>query len=79
MAILVGSTAPEKMLDYTRVSLTPIAHFENQLNLLRFNYEDRLNRMWSRVERDRFQMPASQVNASVERRANLRRPSNAHC
>jgi putative endopeptidase len=67
MFILIGATAPSKRLNYTGVALNPSHHLENVQRLARYDYDQRLKRMWGRVERDRFQMTASQVNASVRK------------
>lgn len=63
MALLIGATQPEKMLNYSSVPLSHTRHFENVFLLRRFNYLDSLRRLYERVDRERFQMPASQVNA----------------
>jgi predicted metalloendopeptidase len=51
------------MLKYSRVSISSSTHFENAVNLMAFALRDTFQRVPSRVERDRFAMPASVVNA----------------
>lgn len=69
MILLVGANRPDQMLNYTDVRLNPNTHFENMIELQQYNYRDRLKRLHEKVDRTKFQMPASQVNAYYESEA----------
>jgi len=65
MATLVGANAPDKRINFSAVPLSHIDHFSNAVALRMANFNDTKNRFYETVDRERFQMPAAQVNAYV--------------
>jgi predicted metalloendopeptidase len=52
MAVLVGANAPEKRLNFSGVSLSTDDHFENAVQLRRFNFNDTKQRFYKPVDRE---------------------------